>query len=78
MNSQNKVIEIGEQKGGQKKDSKRRIKMKGGREGERGGGRVGEVYGSRKDEAIKERDEMVLFPVPFWEFVCLCEAMPDR
>lgn len=70
MNSQNKVIEIGEQKREQKKDSKRG--RTGGRE------RVGEVYGSRKDEAIKERDEMVLFPVPFWELVCLCEAMPDR
>ncbi len=21
---------------------------------------------------------MVLFPFPFWEFLCLCEAMPDR
>lgn len=43
---------------------------------ERGG--VREVYGSRKDEAIKERDEMALFPFSFWEFVGLCEAMPDR
>lgn len=71
MNSQNKVIEIGEQKREQRKGSKRWIKMKRGREG-------GKESGSRKDEAIKERDEMVLFPVPFWEFVCLCEAMPDR
>lgn len=72
MNSQNKVIEIREQKRKKQRDSKRQIKMEGGR------GRVGEVYGSRKDEAIKERDEMVLFPFPFWEFLCLCEAMPER
>lgn len=35
---------------------------------------VREVYGSRRDEAIKEKDEMVLFPFPFWEFLSLCEA----
>lgn len=35
---------------------------------------VREVYGSRRDEAIKEKDEMVLFPFPFWEFWSLCEA----
>ena len=28
--------------------------------------------------AIKERDGMVLFPFSFWEFLSLCEAMPDR
>lgn len=38
------------------------------------GWRVREVYGSRRDEAIKEKDEMVLFPFPFWEFLSLCEA----
>lgn len=35
---------------------------------------VREVYGSRRDEAIKEKDEMVLFRFPFWEFLSLCEA----
>lgn len=35
---------------------------------------VREVYGSRRDEAIKEKDEIVLFRFPFWEFSSLCEA----
>lgn len=72
MNSQNKVIEIRKQKREKQRDGKKQIKNV-----ERGRERVREVYGNRKDEAIKERDEMVLFLFPFWEFLCLCEAMPD-
>lgn len=32
----------------------------------------------RKDEAIQQKDDMVLFPFSFWEFLYLCEAMPDH
>lgn len=66
MNSKNKVTEIREQRQEKWRDSKREIKMEGWG--------VREVYGSRRDEAIKEKDEMVLFHFPFWEFLSLCEA----
>lgn len=69
MNSQNKVDEIREQRKEKQRDSKRQIQNRE---------RVREGYGSRKDRAIKEGDEMVLFLLSFWEFLCLCEAMPDR
>lgn len=66
MNSKYKVTEIREQRQEKWRDSKRQIKMEGWG--------VREVYGSRRDEAIKEKDEMVLFRFPFWEFLSLCEA----
>lgn len=66
MNSKNKVTEIREQRQEKWRDSKRQIKMDGWG--------VREVYGSWRDEAIKEKDEMVLFRFPFWEFLSLCEA----
>lgn len=66
MNSKNKVTEIRQQRQEKWRDSKRQIKMDGWG--------VREVYGSRRDEAIKEKDEIVLFRFPFWEFLSLCEA----
>lgn len=66
MNSKNKVSEIRAQRQEERRDSESQIKMEGWG--------VREVYGSRRDEAIKEKDEMVLFRFPFWEFLSLCKA----